>query len=184
MSRDELTLFSYEILGLVGRTGAGAHDLLSWARRGRMLDWAGESQYYAEPKRLARLGYLAGAEGARQDPGADRLPAHRQGAGGAQRVRPHPCRVHAAQERAAPPAPDRGPRRRGRDPREPRRAPGGARRPRGAPRPGRRHGGRPAPPQQVPADRDRLPAALPRAARGADRPVESELAPSRRHASS
>ena len=54
----ELTLFSYEILGLVGRGGAGAHDLLSLARRGRMLDWAGESQYYVEPKRLARLGYL------------------------------------------------------------------------------------------------------------------------------
>jgi DNA-binding PadR family transcriptional regulator len=58
MSRDELTLFSYEILGLVGRTGAGAHDLLRMAKRGRILDWAGESQYYVEPKRLARLGYL------------------------------------------------------------------------------------------------------------------------------
>ena len=68
MSRDELTLFSYEILGLVGRTGAGAHDLLNLARRGRMLDWAGESQYYAEPKRLARLGYLE----ARKEPGKTR----------------------------------------------------------------------------------------------------------------
>ena len=68
MSRDELSLFSYEILGLVGRTGAGAHDLLRWARRGRMLDWAGESQYYAEPKRLARLGYLE----ARREPGKTR----------------------------------------------------------------------------------------------------------------
>ncbi len=68
MSRDELTLFSYEILGLVGRTGAGAHDLLRLARRGRMLDWAGESQYYAEPKRLARLGYLD----ARREPGKTR----------------------------------------------------------------------------------------------------------------
>ena len=58
MSRDELSLFSYEILGLVGRSGAGAHDLLRMARRGRILDWAGESQYYAEPKRLAGLGYL------------------------------------------------------------------------------------------------------------------------------
>jgi len=58
MSSAELTLFSYEILGLVGRGGAGAHDLLRLARRGRMLDWAGESQYYVEPKRLARLGYL------------------------------------------------------------------------------------------------------------------------------
>ena len=59
MSSPELSLFSYEILGLVGRNGAGAHDLLQMARRGRMLDWAGESQYYVEPKRLARLGYLS-----------------------------------------------------------------------------------------------------------------------------
>ena len=59
MSRPELSLFSYEILGLVGRKGAGPHDLLQMARRGRLLDWAGESQYYVEPKRLARLGYLS-----------------------------------------------------------------------------------------------------------------------------
>ena len=58
MSTDGLTLFSYEILGLVGRSGAAPHDLLQMARRGRMLDWAGESLYYVEPKRLARLGYL------------------------------------------------------------------------------------------------------------------------------
>jgi len=64
-SSDELSLFSYEILGLVGRGGAGAHDLLRMARRGRFLDWAGESQYYVEPKRLARLGYLR----ARKQPG-------------------------------------------------------------------------------------------------------------------
>jgi DNA-binding PadR family transcriptional regulator len=55
---NELSLFSYEILGLVGRTGASAHDLRQMARHGRILDWAGESQYYTEPKRLARLGYL------------------------------------------------------------------------------------------------------------------------------
>ena len=54
----DLSLFSYEILGLVGRQGAGAHDLLRMAQRGRMLDWAGQSQYYVEPKRLAKLGYL------------------------------------------------------------------------------------------------------------------------------
>src|SRR5438093_13411080 len=54
---DELTLFSYEILGLVGRGGARAHDLLRMAQRGRILASAGESQYYVEPKRLARLGY-------------------------------------------------------------------------------------------------------------------------------
>src|SRR5262245_58706141 len=65
MSSTELSLFSYEILGLVGRGGAGAHDLLRLARRGRMLAWAGESQYYSEPKRLAKLGYLE----ARKEPG-------------------------------------------------------------------------------------------------------------------
>jgi DNA-binding PadR family transcriptional regulator len=60
MSRDtDLSLFSYEILGLVGRRGAGAHDLLQMAKRGRMLNWAGESQYYTEPKRLAKLGFLS-----------------------------------------------------------------------------------------------------------------------------
>jgi PadR family transcriptional regulator, regulatory protein AphA len=68
MARDELSLFSYEILGLVGSTGAGPHDLRAMVRRGRVLDWAGESQYYAEPKRLARLGYLE----ARKEPGKTR----------------------------------------------------------------------------------------------------------------
>jgi DNA-binding PadR family transcriptional regulator len=68
MSSGELTLFSYEILGLVGRSGAGAHDLLRMARRGRFFAWAGESQYYVEPKRLARLGYLE----ARKEPGKTR----------------------------------------------------------------------------------------------------------------
>ena len=68
MSRPELSLFSYEILGLVGRQGVGAHDLLQMARRGRILDWAGESQYYVEPKRLAKLGYLE----AHKEPGRTR----------------------------------------------------------------------------------------------------------------
>jgi DNA-binding PadR family transcriptional regulator len=68
MSRDELSLFGYMVLGLVGRGGASAHDLRRMARQGRMLDWAGESQYYVEPKRLARLGYLA----ARKEPGRTR----------------------------------------------------------------------------------------------------------------
>jgi DNA-binding PadR family transcriptional regulator len=64
----DLSLFSYEILGLVGRDGAGAHDLLRMAQQGRMLAWAGESQYYTEPKRLAKLGYLA----PRKEPGKTR----------------------------------------------------------------------------------------------------------------
>ena len=67
-SRDDLTLFSYEMLALVGRGGAGAHDLLRIAQRSRFLAWAGESQYYVEPKRLARLGYLD----ARKEPGKTR----------------------------------------------------------------------------------------------------------------
>jgi len=68
LASDDLTLFSYEILGLVGRDGAAPHDLLHMARRGRFLDWAGESQYYVEPKRLARLGYLQ----AHKEPGKTR----------------------------------------------------------------------------------------------------------------
>ena len=68
MARTDLTLFSYMLLGLVGRRGAGAHDLLRMARQGRVLDWAGESQYYVEPKRLAKLGYLE----ARKEPGKTR----------------------------------------------------------------------------------------------------------------
>jgi len=65
MSRAELSLFSYEVLGLIGRHGAGPHDLRRMVRQGKFFDWAGESQYYAEPKRLARLGYLE----ARKEPG-------------------------------------------------------------------------------------------------------------------
>ena len=37
-------------------------------RKGRIVDWAGESQYYVEPKRLAKLGYLE----ARKEPGKTR----------------------------------------------------------------------------------------------------------------
>jgi DNA-binding PadR family transcriptional regulator len=68
MATTELSLFSIEILGLVGHEGAGPHDLLRMAQRGRMLAWAGESQYYTEPKRLAKLGYLS----ARREPGKTR----------------------------------------------------------------------------------------------------------------
>jgi PadR family transcriptional regulator AphA len=65
---NDLSLFSYEILGLVGHEGAGPHDLLRMAQRARMLAWAGESQYYTEPKRLAALGYLS----AHKEPGKTR----------------------------------------------------------------------------------------------------------------
>ena len=46
------------ILTLVGRQGAGPHDLRRNAETGRMFWEAAPSQWYAEPKRLAELGYL------------------------------------------------------------------------------------------------------------------------------
>jgi DNA-binding PadR family transcriptional regulator len=47
------------VLVLVGEEGAGAHDLRRMAERGARVYWAAApSQFYAEPKRLARLGYL------------------------------------------------------------------------------------------------------------------------------
>jgi DNA-binding PadR family transcriptional regulator len=68
MATNELSLFSIEILGLVGRQGAGPHDLLRLAKRGRFFAWAGESRYYTEPQRLAKLGYLS----SRKEPGKTR----------------------------------------------------------------------------------------------------------------
>ena len=59
MSSDRLNPFSYVILTLVGRNGAGPHDLRRNAEQGRMYWDAAPSQWYAEPKRLAKLGYLA-----------------------------------------------------------------------------------------------------------------------------
>lgn len=57
MSR--LTPFSYTVLVLVGENGAGPHDLVRMMRQGRVYWTAPESQYYAEPKRLAEAGYLS-----------------------------------------------------------------------------------------------------------------------------
>ena len=57
MSSD-LTPFSYAILCLVGRNGAGPHDLAAMMREGQAIWSSARSQYYAEPKRLERLGYL------------------------------------------------------------------------------------------------------------------------------
>ena len=67
MSSD-LTLFSYMVLARVGRGGASPYELRRMAIQGRIYDWAGESQYYVEPKRLARLGYLE----ASREPGKTR----------------------------------------------------------------------------------------------------------------
>ena len=58
MTSEDLRPVSYCVLALIGERGAGAHDIASMMRRGRRY-WAGaESQWYAEPKRLASLGYL------------------------------------------------------------------------------------------------------------------------------
>jgi PadR family transcriptional regulator AphA len=57
-SADDLTPFSYAILALVGERGAGPHDLVVMMRQGRIYWVAAESHYYAEPKRLEKLGYL------------------------------------------------------------------------------------------------------------------------------
>jgi PadR family transcriptional regulator AphA len=55
----KLTPFSYTVLVLVGEGGAGAHDLVRMMREGQHVFWAAAtSQWYAEPKRLAELGYL------------------------------------------------------------------------------------------------------------------------------
>src|SRR3954447_20304708 len=72
MSTDALTPFSHVILALVGRGGAGPHDLVRMARNGRIYWDAAESQFYAEPKRLAALGLLA----AREEPGRTRPRTH------------------------------------------------------------------------------------------------------------
>jgi len=66
LSSHRLTPFSYTVLALVGRGGAGPHDLAGMMRKQGGLYWsAAESQWYAEPKRLERLGYLR----SRKEPG-------------------------------------------------------------------------------------------------------------------
>jgi DNA-binding PadR family transcriptional regulator len=73
MSRNSLTPFSHVILVLVGEHGAGAHDLRRMAERGARVYWAAApSQFYAEPKRLAELGYLD----ARSEPGRTHARTH------------------------------------------------------------------------------------------------------------
>ena len=69
---DRLSPFSFVILVLVGRGGAGPHDLRRMAERGRVYWDAAPSQWYAEPKRLAKLGYLE----AHKQPGRTRERTH------------------------------------------------------------------------------------------------------------
>ena len=66
MSSTELRPFSYVVLVLVGQGGAGPPDLVRLMRAQGGLYWAAaESHWYAEPKRLERLGYLR----SRKEPG-------------------------------------------------------------------------------------------------------------------
>ena len=73
MSSHPLNPFSYTILALVGEGGAGPHDLVRMMRRGSRVYWAtSESHFYAEPKRLEKLGYLT----AERAPGRTRPRTH------------------------------------------------------------------------------------------------------------
>jgi DNA-binding PadR family transcriptional regulator len=55
----KLTPLSYVVLALVGRSGAGPHDLVRMTRGGQSLYYAGAaSKVYEQPRRLERLGYL------------------------------------------------------------------------------------------------------------------------------
>ena len=61
------------MLVLVGRRGAGPHDLVRMMRAQGDLYWAAaESHWYAEPKRLERLGYLV----SEKTPGKTRERTH------------------------------------------------------------------------------------------------------------
>jgi PadR family transcriptional regulator, regulatory protein AphA len=71
-SQAKLTPFSYVILALVGGGGAGAHDIVQMMREGSMFWTTSESHFYAEPKRLATLGYLS----AHKQPGRTRERTH------------------------------------------------------------------------------------------------------------
>jgi DNA-binding PadR family transcriptional regulator len=68
-----LSPFSFSVLVLVGRAGAGPHDLRRMAELGSRVYWdAAPSQWYAEPKRLAEHGYLV----AEKTPGRTRERTH------------------------------------------------------------------------------------------------------------
>ena len=57
----ELRGISYVVLALVGERGASPHELARMVRQGGPVYWtAAPSKVYAEPKRLAELGYLRG----------------------------------------------------------------------------------------------------------------------------
>ena len=158
MSRPELSLFSYEVMGLVGRDGRRpARPAADGAPRPHPR-LGGREPVLRRAEAAREAGLPRGPPGARPHPPADRLLAHRPGPRGAARVGGHAGDGHAAEVRAAAAAADRRPR-------------GGGRHARGlatlredladlsaAPRRerGRRRGA--AAPRAVPARRQRLPA--------------------------
>jgi DNA-binding PadR family transcriptional regulator len=72
MNHPELRPFAYVVLSLVGERGAGAHDIASMMERSPIYWDAAQSQWYAEPKRLADAGYLR----ARTTPGKTTSRTH------------------------------------------------------------------------------------------------------------
>jgi DNA-binding PadR family transcriptional regulator len=102
MSSDELNALSYVVLNLIGRNGAGPHDLVRMARAGQRLYWAGaESKIYAEPKRLEQHGYLT----SEKTPGKTRPRTHyrltEQGLRALQQWLSQPCPFPRIQSEAA-----------------------------------------------------------------------------------
>ena len=98
----ELTGLSYAVLTLIGRNGAGPHDLVRMARAGQRLYWAGaESKIYAQPKRLEQLGYLT----SEKTPGKTRQRTHYrltdQGLSALQEWLAQPCPFPRIQSEAA-----------------------------------------------------------------------------------
>jgi PadR family transcriptional regulator, regulatory protein AphA len=73
LSSEALNPLSYVVLALIGRGGAGPHDIVDMTRRGARLYWsASPSKMYAEPKRLERLGLVR----SRREPGKTRERTH------------------------------------------------------------------------------------------------------------
>jgi PadR family transcriptional regulator, regulatory protein AphA len=63
LSTPPLKSWSYVVLALIGRGGAGPHELVDMMRRGGQLFYAAApSQVYAESKRLAELGLVEAAK--------------------------------------------------------------------------------------------------------------------------
>ena len=148
--RSELTTFSFVVLALVGRGGAGPHDLVRMMRSDPLY-WAGsESQYLrrAETPREARL--PPRAKGAGPHPRAHPLRADRPRARGAPGLAREAGNLPTHLPRGRRQGDGRRPRRPRRHDREPATVEGGARRHPGADRRGRRPGGVGPWPQAVP----------------------------------